>query len=107
MVRSIRDLALASAQLVSPDGEEAFASSTIPFDAGSSAAPNRKLRVGWMVEPGFRPIDTQRAVTESSFPSGNAHLRILCGPISLDADGAMPILDVLASVSDRDKPDRD
>ncbi|MCJ2066236.1 amidase [Methylobacterium sp. J-088] len=63
MARSIRDLALAFSQLAGPDGQDAFASSTVPFDAGLGAAPNRKLRVGWMVGPGFGPIDTQVAAT--------------------------------------------
>ncbi|MFY9293840.1 MAG: amidase [Methylorubrum rhodinum] len=63
MARSIRDLALAFSQLAGPDGQDAFASSTVPFDAGLGLAPNRKLRVGWMVGPGFGPIDTQVAAT--------------------------------------------
>ncbi|SDN26817.1 aspartyl-tRNA(Asn)/glutamyl-tRNA(Gln) amidotransferase subunit A [Methylobacterium phyllostachyos] len=63
MARSIRDLALAFSQLAGPDGQDAFATSTVPFDAGLGAAPDRKLRVGWMVGPGFGPIDTQVAAT--------------------------------------------
>ncbi|WP_267358409.1 MULTISPECIES: amidase [unclassified Methylobacterium] len=63
MARSIRDLALAFSQIAGPDGQDAFASSTVPFDAGLGAAPDRKLRVGWMVGPGFGPIDTEVAAT--------------------------------------------
>ncbi len=63
MARSIRDLALAFAELAGPDGQDAFATSTVPFDAGLGAAPDRKLRVGWMVGPGFGPIDSQVAAT--------------------------------------------
>ncbi|MCW6512062.1 amidase [Lichenifustis flavocetrariae] len=63
MARSIRDLALAFSQLAGPDGLDAFATSTVPFDAGIGAAPDRKLRVGWMVGPGFGPIDTEVAAT--------------------------------------------
>lgn len=63
MARSIRDLALAFSQLAGPDGQDAFATSTVPFDAGLGATPDRKLRVGWMVGPGFGPIDTQVAAT--------------------------------------------
>jgi aspartyl-tRNA(Asn)/glutamyl-tRNA(Gln) amidotransferase subunit A len=63
MARSIRDLALAFSQLSGPDGLDAFATSTVPFDAGAGVAPGRKLRVGWMVGPGFGPIDTQVAAT--------------------------------------------
>ncbi|WP_407529506.1 amidase [Methylobacterium oryzisoli] len=63
MARSIRDLALAYTQLAGPDGEDAFATSTVRFDAGVGAAPGRKLRVGWMVGPGFGPIDGEVAAT--------------------------------------------
>ena len=61
MARSIRDLALAFSQLAGPDGLDAFSASAGPFDA--DAAPDRRLRVGWMVGPGFGPIDTQVAAT--------------------------------------------
>ena len=63
MARSVRDLALALSQLAGPDGLDSFATSTVPFDAGLAAAPDRKLRVGWMVGPGFGPIDTEVAAT--------------------------------------------
>src|SRR3954454_22766914 len=56
MARSIRDLALAFSQLSGPDGLDAFSTSTVQFDAGVGAASGRKLRVGWMVGPGFAPI---------------------------------------------------
>ncbi|KQS79909.1 glutamyl-tRNA(Gln) amidotransferase subunit A [Methylobacterium sp. Leaf361] len=61
MARSIRDLALAFSQLAGPDGQDAFATSTVPFDAGVTS--DRRLRVGWMVGPGFGPIDTEVAAT--------------------------------------------
>ncbi|GJD51741.1 Acylamidase [Methylobacterium crusticola] len=63
MARSIRDLSLAFSQLSGPDGLDAFSTSTVPFDAGVGASPDRKLRVGWMVGPGFGPIDTEVAET--------------------------------------------
>ncbi|XYD12121.1 amidase (plasmid) [Methylobacterium sp. NMS12] len=63
MARSVRDLALAFSQLAGPDGLDSFATSTVPFDAGIGGAPDRKLRVGWMVGPGFGPIDTEVAAT--------------------------------------------
>ncbi|MCJ2135809.1 amidase [Methylobacterium sp. J-026] len=63
MARSIRDLALAFSLLSGPDGEDGFASSAGPFNASSAAVPDRPLRVGWLVEPGFGPIDTQVAAT--------------------------------------------
>ena len=56
MARSIRDLALAFSQLAGPDGKDAFATSTVQFDAGIGRQPNRQLRVGWMTGPGFGPV---------------------------------------------------
>ncbi len=61
MARSIRDLALAFSQLAGPDGHDAFATSTVQFDAGIGRQPYRQLRVGWLVEPGFGPIDPEVA----------------------------------------------
>jgi aspartyl-tRNA(Asn)/glutamyl-tRNA(Gln) amidotransferase subunit A len=63
MARSIRDLALAFSQLSGPDGQDAFSSSTAQFDAGVGRSPYRQLRVGWMVEPGFGPVDPEVAAT--------------------------------------------
>ena len=63
MARSVRDVALAYAQLIGPDGQDGFASSTVAFDAGLGREPGRALRVGWMVGPGFGPVDPEVAAT--------------------------------------------
>src|SRR6201996_8016473 len=63
LARSIRDLSLAFSQLAGPDGQDGFSSSTIPFDAGTGLASERPLRIGWLVEPGFGPIDRETAST--------------------------------------------
>ena len=63
MARSIRDLALAFSQLSGADGYDAFATSTTAFDAGIGSGFNRPLRVGWMVGPGFGPVDPEVAAT--------------------------------------------
>src|SRR6202012_4438287 len=57
MARSIRDLSLAFSQLAGPDGQDSYSSSAIPFDAGIGSDRKRSLRVGWLVEPGFGPVD--------------------------------------------------
>ena len=57
MARSVRDLALAYSVLTGPDGQDAFSTSTVQFDAGVGPSPKRQLKVGWLVEPGFGPID--------------------------------------------------
>ncbi|MGN6091006.1 MAG: amidase, partial [Luteibacter jiangsuensis] len=67
MARSIRDLKLAFEQLYGPDGQDAFSTMTAPFDAGIGSAPVRPLRVGWLVEPGFGPVDPEvSAVVKSA-----------------------------------------
>ena len=63
MARSVRDIALAFSQLVGPDGHDAFATSTVEFDAGIGRQPYRPLRVGWMVGPGFGPVDPEVTAT--------------------------------------------
>jgi aspartyl-tRNA(Asn)/glutamyl-tRNA(Gln) amidotransferase subunit A len=63
MARSVRDIALAFSQLVGPDGQDAFATSTVQFDAGIGRQPYRQLRVGWMVGPGLGPVDAEVAAT--------------------------------------------
>jgi len=63
MARSVRDIALAFSHLAGPDGEDAFSSGTAPFDAGIGRQPYRQLRVGWMIGPGFGPVDPEVAAT--------------------------------------------
>jgi aspartyl-tRNA(Asn)/glutamyl-tRNA(Gln) amidotransferase subunit A len=63
MARSIRDLSLAFAQLAGPDGQDGYSSSAIPFDNGIGESNKRPVRVGWLVEPGFGPIDHEVAAT--------------------------------------------
>jgi aspartyl-tRNA(Asn)/glutamyl-tRNA(Gln) amidotransferase subunit A len=63
MARSVRDIALAYSLLAGPDGANGFATSPLRFDAGVGASPDRPLRVGWLVEPGFGPIDTEVTAT--------------------------------------------
>ncbi|WP_433975018.1 amidase [Tunturiibacter lichenicola] len=63
MARSIRDLSLAFSQLVGSDGQDGYSSSAIPFDYGTDSSSKRALRVGWLVEPGFSPVDHETAAT--------------------------------------------
>ena len=63
MARSIRDLSLAFSQLVGSDGQDGYSSSAIPFDYGTDSSSKRALRVGWLVEPGFGPVDPETAAT--------------------------------------------
>jgi aspartyl-tRNA(Asn)/glutamyl-tRNA(Gln) amidotransferase subunit A len=63
MARSVRDIALAYSLLAGPDGRDGFSTIPLRFDAGVGASPDRPLRVGWLVEPGFGPIDSEVAAT--------------------------------------------
>jgi len=63
MARSVRDVALAYALLAGPDGADGFAVLPRQFDTGVGPTPDRPLRVGWLVEPGFGPIDAAVAAT--------------------------------------------
>lgn len=66
MARSVRDVALAFSQLMGPDGQDAFSTIIGGFDAGVARPNARPLRVGWMVGPGFGPVDPEVAATVRS-----------------------------------------
>jgi len=63
MARTVRDVALAYSVLGGPDGADGFSTMPMSVDMGVGGAPNRPLRVGWLVEPGFGPIDAEVAAT--------------------------------------------
>ncbi|GAB7522884.1 amidase [Paraburkholderia sp. 2C] len=85
MARSIRDLALAFSQLRGPDGLDAFATSTVPLDAGIGDSPRTKLRVGWMVEPGFGPVHSEVADTVKAAAEALKHVGYLVEPVRIPA----------------------
>ncbi|WP_144147520.1 amidase [Paraburkholderia sp. BCC1884] len=85
MARSIRDLALAFSQLSGPDGQDAFASSTVQFDAGVGRSQDRQLRVGWMVEPGFGPVDPEVAATVRAAAEALKGVGCFVEPVSIPA----------------------
>ncbi|MGV9800482.1 amidase [Mycobacterium sp. NPDC003449] len=83
MARSVRDIALAYSLLAGPDGADAFASSTVGFDAGVS--PDRPFRVGWLVEPGFGPIDPEVAATVEAAADALADTGSVVEPVRIPA----------------------
>jgi aspartyl-tRNA(Asn)/glutamyl-tRNA(Gln) amidotransferase subunit A len=85
MARSIRDLALAFSQLAGPDGLDAFSTSTVQFDAGIGRQPYRQLRVGWLVEPGFGPIDPEVAQTVEAAANALKDLGLHVEPVRIPA----------------------
>lgn len=75
MARSIRDLSLAFAQLAGPDGLDGYSSASVALDRGVLNT-DRPLRIGWLVEPGFGPIDPETAATVEAAAnalSGSGH----------------------------------
>ncbi|WP_312608336.1 amidase [Agrobacterium pusense] len=98
MARSIRDLALAFSQLAGPDGKDAFATSTAQFDAGVGGRPDRQLRIGWLVEPGFGPIDPEVAKTVEAAAVALRDIGLHVEPVripALEKDFALDIFNKL------------
>jgi aspartyl-tRNA(Asn)/glutamyl-tRNA(Gln) amidotransferase subunit A len=98
MARSVRDLALAYSVLAGPDGADGF--STIPreFDAGVGSSPNRPLRVGWLVEPGFGPIDSEVAATVQAAAEALHGAGCIVEPVripALERDNALAVFNKL------------
>ncbi len=85
MARSVRDIALAFSQLVGPDGQDAFASSTVPFDAGIGHQSGRPLRVGWMVGPGFGPVDPEMTATVKAAAHALQAIGVSVEPVGIPA----------------------
>jgi len=85
MARSVRDIALAFAQLVGPDGKDAFATSTVPFDAAVGKHTARPLRVGWMVGPGFGPVDPEVAATVKAAANALAEIGVVVEQVGIPA----------------------
>jgi aspartyl-tRNA(Asn)/glutamyl-tRNA(Gln) amidotransferase subunit A len=85
MARSVRDIALAFSQLVGPDGQDAFATSTVQFDAGIGRQPYRQLRVGWMVGPGFGPVDPEVAATVKAAAEALKDIGVFVEHVSIPA----------------------
>lgn len=84
MARSVRDIALAYSVLAGPDGIDGYATSPLALDA-SVGAPDCPLRIGWLVEPGFGPVDPDVAVTVTSAAKALNDLGCIVEPVSIPA----------------------
>ncbi|RYF50203.1 MAG: amidase, partial [Comamonadaceae bacterium] len=94
MARSVRDVALAYSLLAGPDGLDGFSSSAGRFDAGERLTPARPLRVGWLVEPGFGPIDPEVAATVKAAAEALAGAGCIVEPVripALERDSALDV----------------
>lgn len=98
MARSVRDVALAYSLLTGPDGEDGFASSTVQFDAGVGSSPQRPLRVGWLVEPGFGPISAEVAAAVQAAAQALTDTGNIVDPVripALERDFALDVFNKL------------
>ncbi|MHC8333902.1 amidase [Pseudomonas sp. LB3P25] len=98
MARSVRDIALAYSLLVGPDGLDSFSTSPLGFDAGVGANPDRPLRVGWLVEPGFGPIDAEVAATVQAAAEALHGAGVIVEPVripALERDNALEVFNAL------------
>jgi aspartyl-tRNA(Asn)/glutamyl-tRNA(Gln) amidotransferase subunit A len=94
MARSVRDVALAYSLLAGPDGADGFSATPIQFDTGVGASPSRPLRVGWLVEPGFGPIDSEVAATVQAAAEALHGVGCIVEPVripALERDNALDI----------------
>ncbi|QEH39029.1 Acylamidase [Aquisphaera giovannonii] len=94
MARSVRDVALAYSLLAGPDGEDGFSTAGLGVDAGVGREPSRPLRVGWLVEPGFGPIDPEVAATVQAAAEALRGVGCLVEPVripALERDDALEI----------------
>ncbi|KAH8891117.1 amidase [Thozetella sp. PMI_491] len=85
MGRSVRDMALAYSILAGPDGADAFATIGAGYDAGVGASPKRQLKVGWLVEPGFGPVDQEVGATVQAAAAALERLGCSVEPVRIPA----------------------
>ena len=98
MARTVRDLALAFSQLAGPDSFDGYSTSALRFDAGVGASPDRPLRVGWLVEPGFGPVDPEVAATVKAAAEALKGVGCVVEPVripALERDFALDVFNLL------------
>jgi aspartyl-tRNA(Asn)/glutamyl-tRNA(Gln) amidotransferase subunit A len=59
MARTVGDVALAYSILSGPDGLDGYAVHPRHFDTGATRIPGRALRVGWVSDEAFGPVDPE------------------------------------------------
>lgn len=59
MARTVGDVALAYSILSGPDGLDGYAVHPRHFDAGATRIPGQALRVGWVSDEAFGPVDPE------------------------------------------------
>ena len=95
MARSVRDIALAYSLLAGPDGADGFSIGTPKLDAGVGAKPERPVRVGWLVEPGFGAVDREVAATVRAAAEALRDAGVVVEPVRIPALEQINALDLL------------
>jgi aspartyl-tRNA(Asn)/glutamyl-tRNA(Gln) amidotransferase subunit A len=95
MARSVRDIKLAYSLLAGPDGADGFSMSPLRLDAGVGATPDRPLRVGWLVEPAFAPVDADVAATVQAAAEALKGAGVLVEQVRIPVLEQINALDVL------------
>lgn len=85
MARSVRDVALAYLLMAGPDGADAFSSGIGAFEAAHPLQLARPLRVGWLIEPGFGPIDPEVAATVKAAAEALKSVGCVVEPVRIPA----------------------
>ena len=83
MARTVRDIALAYSLLAGPDGADGSAASPLTIDVGVGATLKSPLRVGWLVEPGFGPIDPDVAATVQAAADALKSAGVIVEPVRI------------------------
>ena len=99
MARSVRDLASAYSLLAGPDGADGYTVTPLGFDSGVGASPDRPLRVGWLVEPGFGPIDSEVVATVQAAAEALQGAGCVVEPVRIPALERDNALDVFYQLS--------
>lgn len=85
MARTVRDIALAYSILAGPDGADGYSIVAPSFDVGVGKKPDRVLRVGWLVGPGFGPVDPDVAATVEAAADTLRDLGCIVEPVRMPA----------------------
>lgn len=95
MARTVRDVALAYSLLAGPDGADGASASPLTLDAGVAAVAGRRIRVGWLVEPGFGLVDGDVAATVRAAADALKDLGVIVESVRIPALEQINALEVL------------
>ncbi|MEU5699979.1 amidase family protein [Streptomyces aurantiacus] len=96
MARTVRDIALTYSLLAGPDGADGFATTPREFDAGVGSSPHRPIRVGWLVDSGLGPIDSEVSATVQKAAEALRSVGVVIEPVhipALERDNPLELFD--------------